>query len=230
MAISTTHSARPRVTAPRIVTAASWAVFTTGLAAGGWVMRSRHDATSLALFFAAWLVMVLVMTTPAFATATPAGRTPASAPTQLAAATSGWFAVWTAAGAGAWLCMMDAEMLAGPARHAAAAGAITLAVAGSFQLTPTKRVLLERARTAPPLPGDGRIRGAFATGARSAAICVGSCWVLMLPMVVAGATRPVAMALLAATVSYERAGRRGAQLRIPIGLLLVAAAITTAIS
>jgi predicted metal-binding membrane protein len=83
-----------------------------------------------------------------------------------------------------------------------------LIAAGLFQFTPLKHACLNRCRS--PMgflltewrPGPG---GAFVTGLRHGAFCVGCCWVLMALLLVFGSMNLLAAAGLAALVFAEKA-------------------------
>jgi predicted metal-binding membrane protein len=93
-----------------------------------------------------------------------------------------YLAVWTAFGA---LALTMATLV--PAVPGSAAFAIVLAVAAAWQLSPLKRRWLRDCHRSVPLPLRGWAAewAALRFGLRNGAACIGSCWCLMLVMVVA---------------------------------------------
>jgi predicted metal-binding membrane protein len=93
-----------------------------------------------------------------------------------------YLAVWTAFGA---LALTMATLV--PAVPGSAAFAIVLAGAAAWQLSPLKRRWLRDCHRSVPLPLRGWAAewAALRFGLRNVAACIGSCWCLMLVMVVA---------------------------------------------
>lgn len=110
--------------------------------------------------------------------------------------------------------------------------AAALAVAAGWELTATKRRCLRACHRTVPLPPDGwKANSACARfGLRYGWSCLGACWALMLPMVIAGHASLVLMVVLTAIVVAEEGLVKGARLRRPAALVLVAAAAVAALS
>jgi predicted metal-binding membrane protein len=103
---------------------------------------------------------------------------------------------------------------------------VVLVVAGVFQFSPLKRACLSRCRSpmafllAEWRPGP---TGAFVTGLRHGAYCVGCCWVLMALFFVFGTMNLVAAAGLAALVLAEKMLPGGAIIGRVFGIGFIAA-------
>lgn len=117
-----------------------------------------------------------------------------------------YLAVWVAFGA----LTLAAASLAGPAVRGPAALAWVLAAAAAWQLTPAKRRCLRDCHRSVPLPPRGwRAEwGSLRFGLRNGAACLGSCWCLMLVMVVGPAGQMLWMVGLAGAVTAERLAPR----------------------
>jgi predicted metal-binding membrane protein len=102
---------------------------------------------------------------------------------------------------------------------------VFLIAAGTYQLTPLKRVCLARCRS--PLAfmlsywRDGR-RGAVSMGLRHGLYCVGCCWVLFLVLVPLGVMNVAAMVVVAALVFAEKALPGGERVATAAAVLLIA--------
>jgi predicted metal-binding membrane protein len=101
--------------------------------------------------------------------------------------------------------------------------AASLAVAGLYQLVPSRRRALEACRHPRSLgarsTGDARV--GFRLGLAHAADCLASSWALMLLMFAAGFANLAWMAILAAVMAYEALGRHGARFGIGVGVVLL---------
>jgi len=107
--------------------------------------------------------------------------------------------------------------------------AAVLVVAGAYQFLPWKRRGLAACRhPAARVSGDGAEDDGFVAGFRHAADCLASSWALMLLMFAAGFANLAWMAILAAVMAYEAAGRHGQRVASAFGLalLVLAAAVT----
>jgi predicted metal-binding membrane protein len=188
----------------------------TGLGALGW-------------FLGIWIVMMAAMMLPSVAPAVVAyarvARARSAIPTVALYArlardrtalaplvfTSGYLAVWAAAG-------LVAFGLAGTASHVAGdiltwsrggrwlAGAALLCAA-VYQLTPLKEACLSRCRTPLGLMLSSRRRGrlgGFGLGLSSGAWCAGCCWGLMASLFALGVMSIAWAALVAALVALEK--------------------------
>jgi len=115
-------------------------------------------------------------------------------------------------------------MAAGMAPPIAFVPAITLVVAGGWQVTRTKEVCLSHCQS--PMGfvmhhwRSGR-PGAFRMGARHALYCIGCCWLFMLVLFVAGASSLLWMAGLSVVIFVEKVGVKPEVTSRTIGALLV---------
>jgi len=109
--------------------------------------------------------------------------------------------------------------------------AAALVVAAAWELTPSKRRWLRACHRSPALPPDGwkADLGCVAVGLRYGGACVGACWALMLPMVVAGHAGLALMAVLAVVAAAEEVLVKGTQLTRTAALVLLVAAALAAI-
>ena len=104
--------------------------------------------------------------------------------------------------------------------------AAVLVVAGAYQLVPWKRRALAACRhPAPRVAGAGARDDGFAAGFRHAADCLASSWALMLLMFAAGFANIAWMAILAAVMAYEAAGRNGQRVASIFGVVLLCLAV-----
>jgi predicted metal-binding membrane protein len=191
----------------------------TGVLTGSGMRDMGNGGTAapmaLGLFLLTWVVMMTAMMLPAAAPVVLAVDRWArrSGRSRLAAAgfLTGYLADWSVAGLGAYAVLAGLEhRYPSPGLPAVRAGAVLLAVAGLWQLTPVKHACLRRCRS--PLAflaanaarlSRGRL-GTVQTGIRHGAFCLGCCWSLMLVLVLLGMMNLAWMALVAAVVSAER--------------------------
>lgn len=208
----------------------------------GWGRFLHHDALiehgppaamALALFVAAWLVMIAAMMLPsslplirmfAFACA----QQPRPAPV-FAAFLGGYAVVWTAFGiaafAGDVAIHRAVDTIAWLSAHPWMIAGAVLATAGAFQFTRLKDACLRACR----LPGNFLMHhyrrgmpGAFELGYRHGLFCAGCCWALMLVAFAAGFASLWWMAALTALMFYEKTAR-GGRAAVPVaGLVLLA--------
>jgi predicted metal-binding membrane protein len=182
-------------------------------------------------FFAttlAWTLMMAVMMTPTvgpwigayhrFAVAYR-GLEPRVWPTAVFA--GGYVAVWAGFSA---LVAMAQTFIHLPAGY----GGVLLIVAGVFQLSPLKQACLSHCRNPlsfllarwqhGPMP-------AFQLGLLHGAYCVGCCWALMLTAFAVGVMSLWWMAALTLITFVEQVVPWGARVRVPVGIVLIAAGI-----
>lgn len=171
------------------------------------------DLGTVGWFAGVWIVMMAAMMLPSVAPTValyarmtrPRGR---AAPLVF---TSGYLAVWGAAGILAYGVSQAGDVALGEALAwdeggRWAAGAVLLAAA-LYELSPLKEVCLAHCRS--PLGfllGSWRdgVRGAFAMGARHGAWCVGCCWALMAGLFALGFMSLTWMGLIAALIALEK--------------------------
>jgi predicted metal-binding membrane protein len=203
----------------------------TGHGTGG--MDGGGAPMALGLFLLTWVVMMAAMMLPAAAPVVLAvdrwacrtGR-PRLAVVGFIA---GYLADWAVAGLGAYAVLAGLEhRYPSPGPAAVRAGAVLLAAAGIWQLTPLKQACLRQCRS--PLAflaastsrlSRGRL-GTIQAGIRHGAFCLGCCWSLMLVLLLLGMMNLAWMALVAAVVSAERL--------LPAGRIVATAAATTLIA
>ena len=193
----------------------------SGMAGAGWSWDGAGT------FVIAWAVMMAAMMFPAAAPmlllfravhAKRNGAGGAVVPTWVFAA--GYLLVWTAAGAMTWVLIRSISDLAGRLDTGSrvtwgplALGAV-LIVAGLYQVTPLKRICLDRCRS--PfgfVMGHWKegYRGALRMGVIHGGYCLGCCWALFAVLVAAGVMSLAWMALLTLIVFAEKTlplGRR----------------------
>jgi predicted metal-binding membrane protein len=237
------QAARPRRAFPTPIVgaiAAAWLI--AGVAhATGTAARLHHDSliegglpwAALVLFLLAWQVMIAAMMLPSslpmiryYAAVSAGQERPRAA---LGAFLGGYALIWTVFGALALTgdLVLHRVVEAIPwleARPWLVSGTI-LAAAGAFQFTSLKDRCLEQCRH----PGMFLMRHyrrgvgeGFLLGERHGLFCLGCCWALMLLMFAAGFASLAWMAALAALMFYEKAGRHGAAIVRPAGVVLLA--------
>ncbi len=197
--------------------------------ASAWMMTPVWDAQHLLLLWAMWAVMMVAM------------MLPSAAPMIVMAGGErayflalGYIAVWAAfsvAATGLQRLLTRLSILT-PMMEAstAAAGAIILAIAGVYQLTPLKHACLTTCQS--PMAfltrrwRSGR-GGAFRMGAEHGLHCVGCCWALMVLLFAGGVMNMTVIAALTVFVAFEKLtpfGAWGARIS-GITLLAVAAGV-----
>jgi predicted metal-binding membrane protein len=205
--------------------------------ASHWMMSPDWDALHTFLLWAMWAVMMAAMMLPSaapmmlFYTAS-ARRNGDSGVLEIYALAAGYLAVWTAFSAAVTAVQraLTTVLLVSPMMELTSrrAGAIFLAIAGLYQLTPFKRACLDACHS--PLGFLMRhwrsgIAGAFRLGLRHGAYCVGCCWALMLLLFVGGVMNLLVIAALTAFVAFEKLAPFGPpSVRISGGLLIAMAA------
>jgi len=169
------------------------------------------------LFLGGWLVMVAGM------------MLPASTPAISLAGTSrlAWFlfayaTIWLAFGLAAFIGDVGVHgfVHATPflLAHPWLVGAVTLSIAGLYQLTPAKHRALDACRH--PL-GAVHVDHGLRAGRRHAIDCLRSSWALMLVMFGAGFAGLGWMLVLTAVMTYEAIGRRGHVVASAFGIVLL---------
>jgi predicted metal-binding membrane protein len=200
---------------------------------GGWPLPA-----ALAVFVVAWQLMIVAMMLPSslplvrlFGVVAAGQDRPGRATTALL---SGYAAVWTAYGVGAFLLdtvvHRSVDRLPWLQAHPRVIAGSVLVVAGAFQFTDLKDRCLRECRHPAPFLMSRYARGlraAFGLGVSHGVFCLGCCWALMLVGFAAGVANLWWMAALTAVMVYEKTGRRGHEAVAPIGVsLLVAGALT----
>jgi predicted metal-binding membrane protein len=147
----------------------------------------------------------------------------------------GYLGVWLGFGFMAhaldWLLHALVEQFPWVAVHAWVVGAGVLAVSGAFQFSALKYRCLEKCHTpfsfiSARWRGRAPTREALRLGLDHGAFCVGCCWALMLLMFVVGTGSIGWMLALAAVMAAEKNLPAGKRLRAPLGMALMASAVT----
>lgn len=144
----------------------------------------------------------------------------------------GYFAVWVATGAVAYLVWRGFEgFSSGSSTAAARAGSAVLFGAAIYQLTPLKRVCLRHCRSPALLllqhgPRAVASRfGATRAGLAHGLYCLGCCWALMAVLLALGLMSLVWMGVVAAVIAVEKVTRYGETVSRGVGVLLAALAV-----
>ena len=240
------HPSRARGRTPRPVTVAIAVAWMLAIAAQwtGAATRLHHGAmsgsaplwASLLLFLAAWQVMLAAMMLPSslplMRMFEAASRKQPRTATVRVAFLAGYAAVWTLFGTVAFVADVALyrtinadEWLAARAWLIAP---IVLAAAGAFQFSSLKERCLQKCRhPAPYMLAHYRrgIRGALRLGSGHGLFCLGCCWALMLVMFATGVAMLWWMAVLTASMVYEKTGRHGDALSPFVGIALLGLAV-----
>ena len=196
------------------------------------------------LFLAMWVAMMIAMMFPAAAPMIllfdrvqrghrEAGRS--YVPTVYFV--GAYLAIWTAAGAAAFLLAAGIDRLAADSDWVmgewARLGGLLFIAAGLYQLTPLKQVCLAKCRT--PMSflmtswRDGKV-GAIRMGAVHGGYCLGCCWLLFAILLPLGIMNVAAMAVIALLVFGEKCFPAGNRLARGAALVLVVYGILVAIA
>jgi predicted metal-binding membrane protein len=212
------------------------------LLAGHWMYMAGHYMrmgglhlpflVALAVFLASWQIMTVAMMLPSSLPMvymmTYASRRQSRPRLALAAFLAGYAAVWTAFALVAFLgdSLVHGLTDSWPwlADHPWMVGAVTLAVAGSFQFSALKERCLTQCRS--PFGFFVRyyrrgVAGAWRLGLRHGAFCLGCCWALMLIMFGVGVGALTVMGLLAGVMLIEKVTPGGRRLGPAIGAALL---------
>jgi predicted metal-binding membrane protein len=199
--------------------------------ASAWMMTPAWDAAYLFLLWAMWAVMMTGMMLPSGA---PVIVLAGGRAAYFVAA--GYVTAWAAFSAGAtglqWLLMrwlLVTPMMEMTSRRA---GAVLLAIAGIYQLTPLKRACLTACQS--PMAflmqrwrsGAG---GAYRMGLEHGVHCVGCCWALMLLLFAGGVMNLAVIGALTVFVAFEKLLPIGAWGTRVSGVLLMGLALWLAI-
>jgi predicted metal-binding membrane protein len=206
--------------------------------ASAWMMTSVWDWPHILLLWVMWAVMMTAMMLP---TAAPlillygaAARRNAEAGSparRVYALAAGYVLVWALFSlvATALQRILASVLVLTPMMEPATpiAGAIVLAIAGLYQLTPLKGACLRVCRS--PLGfmvqrWRGGAAGAFRLGMHHGAYCLGCCWALMLILFAGGVMNLMIIIALTVWVLVEKIAPFGERTPIASGIALLAIA------
>ena len=192
--------------------------------ASAWMMTAVWDAPHLFLLWTMWAVMMTGMMLPSAGPMIVLAGDGAR-PYLLAL---GYLSVWLAFSVGAtalqWLLMRALVLTPMMEVSGPIAGAVLLALAGTYQWTPLKGACLTTCQS--PMAFIARRwrsgnAGAFRMGVEHGMYCIGCCWALMLLLFAGGVMNLAVIAALTAFVSIEKLtpiGTMGARIS---GVLLI---------
>ena len=230
-----------------VVTLASWiwiAVMARDMygsmqGASAWMMTTTWDWPHVLLLWLMWTVMMTAMMLP---TATPlillyaaAARSHGASDhpaRRVYALAGGYLLVWSifSALATALQRVLASALVLTPMMEPATprAGAVVLAIAGVYQLTPLKRACLRVCRS--PLGfmmqrWRSGVGGAFRLGIAHGLQCLGCCWALMMILFAGGVMNLSVILALTAWVVVEKVAPFGERTSIVSGIGLLALAL-----
>lgn len=196
--------------------------------------EAMTHSVALGLFMVTWLVMMVAMMFPAIAPVVLLYRRWAhtrglgSTPSFVA----GYLTIWGAIGLAFYGVLLALQNWVPAESHSAVrVGAVLLAGAGIYQLTPLKDACLAQCRsplsfmmTHGPRLADGAF-GPYKVGVMHGLYCLGCCWALMVVLVLLGMMNLVWMAFVAALILVEKVLPRGQVVARLMGMLLVVGAV-----
>jgi len=196
-------------------------------------------ATSLPLFLAMWIVMMVAMMFPAVSPVVLVferwRRSRQRSVATTVAFIAGYLIIWSVAGVFVFTAIVALDMQIDSSSTAVRIGGAVLVVAGIYQMTPLKTVCLTQCRSPlslimehAQLLGEG-VRGPLQVGLMHGAWCIGCCWALMAVLVALGVMHLGWMAAVAAVILVEKllpGGPTGS--RVIGGVLLAAGAAVAA--
>ena len=241
------HRHRTPVRWPWVLVAAAWGVALLATLTNRRELIDHHYLlvesrwpwlASAAVFALCWQVMTLAMMLPSSMPVVymmaHASRKQSHPRTVQAAFLAGYALVWTGFGLAAFLGDTLVHRLVDGwpwlATHPWLIGATTLAVAGSYQLSPLKARSLDTASCRTPFGAFLRsyprgVAGGWRLGLRHGVSSLGCCWALMLVMFGLGVGSLVWMAALAGVTVVEMAVPGGQRLSPVIGAALLLLAV-----
>ena len=217
--------------APFSATALAWTL--TLRSASGMAASPGTMGRGVAGFVVLWTVMMAAMMLPSvspvvslYAHTIREGSTGWTRAARSTGLVTGYLTAWAAFGLIGYAAAWGGGRLAAHSPGAAPwAGAVALAAAGLYQLSPLKDRCLSHCRS--PLGFlirfggySGRLRD-LRVGLYHGAYCVGCCWGLMVVLIVVGVMNVAWMAGLAAAVFVEKIWRHGKGFRIAVGVALI---------
>ncbi|MGX1004001.1 putative metal-binding membrane protein [Roseovarius sp. MBR-38] len=186
------------------------------------------DAAGFGRIILMWALMSAAMMAPtalpAFATYEDLGH---AGETRLGALVAGYLSVWlgfSVLAAGAQMALFQAGLLTafGDSRSGILS-AVLLAVAGAYQFSPAKEACLSKCRRPLSFFMQHWDEGALHNGVRLGLVCLGCCWALMALAFVGGVMNLAFMGLATVIMVLEKLPQIGAWLTRPLGVALLAA-------
>ena len=211
--------------------------------ASAWMMTSVWNWPDILLLWAMWAVMMTAMMLPTAAPllllyANAARRQPESgnpAP-RIYALAAGYVLIWSLFSVGATVLqrLLSNTLILTPMMEPATpiAGAVVLAIAGLYQLTPLKRGCLRACRSPMGFMLQrewGGVSGAFRLGVTHGTHCLGCCWALMLILFAGGVMNLAVIIALTVWVILEKFAPFGERTATVSGLGLLALAAWMAV-
>ena len=203
--------------------------------ASAWMMSLQWDVRHALLLWLMWAVMMAGMMLPSaspmllmYGLAARRRASGATASGEIYALASGYLAIWALFSVVATVAQLtlSTRLAISPMMRLTSprAGALLLIVAGVFQLTPLKRVCLQKCQS--PLGflihhWRAGVGGAFRMGIDHGLDCLGCCWALMLLLFVGGVMNLTVIAALTAFVAFEKFSPFGIHTARVSGVLLV---------
>lgn len=184
-------------------------------------------------FLAAWTLMMAAMMLPALTPLTTvylrsirATRSSLVRAGRTAGLVLGYLVSWALFGAAAFVAAVLASQLAMAAPQLAPwLGAVIVAAAGAYQLTPLKDYCLRQCRSPIAfLLHTARYRGPFRdvrVGIYHGVYCIGCCWGLMVILTAVGLSNLAWMAVIAATILLEKTWSHGRAVSRIVGVALI---------
>jgi predicted metal-binding membrane protein len=207
--------------------------------ASAWMMTGVWDWPHVLLLWVMWAVMMTAMMLPTatplillYAAAARRNAEPGSPARRVYALAAGYVLLWALFSvlATALQRILASALVLTPMMEPATptAGAVVLAIAGLYQLTPLKRGCLRACRS--PLGfmvqrWRGGAAGAFRLGIAHGAHCLGCCWALMLILFASGVMNLVIIITLTLWVLVEKLAPFGERTPTASGVALLAIAV-----
>jgi predicted metal-binding membrane protein len=206
--------------------------------ASAWMMTITWDWPHVLLLWVMWAVMMTAMMLPSatplillYAAAARRNAENSSPARRVYALAAGYLLVWSlfSVGATALQRLLTSALVLTPMMEPATpvAGAVVLAIAGLYQLTPLKLVCLRACRS--PLGfmmqrWRGDAEGAFRLGMSHGTYCLGCCWALMLILFAGGVMNLLVIVALTVWVLVEKIAPFGERTPTASGIALLATA------
>lgn len=197
-------------------------------------------ATSLPLFLAMWVVMMVAMMFPSVSPGVLIfdrwRRSRQRSVATTVAFVAGYLLIWSVVGVFAFTAIVALDLQIDSSATALRVGGAVLIGAGIYQLTPLKTVCLTQCRSPlslimqhAQLLGEG-VRGPLQVGLMHGGWCIGCCWALMLVLIALGVMHLGWMAAVAALILVEKVLPSGKSASYLIGGVLLTAGVAVAVT